>query len=64
MKVIPEINFNEEFNGDLNFDLEVDLHDFFKVNFVFLIEAPFFYICNRYSGKFYAQVRTQVIGQL
>ena len=42
MKVIREINFNEEFNGDLHFDLEVDLHDFFKVNFVFLNGNPFF----------------------
>ena len=29
--VISEVNFNEEFNGDLHFDLEVDLHGFSKV---------------------------------
>ena len=28
VKVIPEVNFNEEFNGDLHFNLEVDLHLF------------------------------------
>ena len=42
MKVIPKVNFNEEFNGDLYFDLEVDLHGFFKVNFVFLNGNPLF----------------------
>ena len=42
VKVIPGINFNEEFNGDLHFDLEVDLHGFFKGNFVFSTETPFF----------------------
>ena len=36
VKVIPEVNFNEEFNSDLHFDLEVDLHGFLKVNFVIL----------------------------
>ena len=35
VKVIPEVKFNEEFNGDLHFDLEVDLHGFLKVNFFF-----------------------------
>ena len=35
VKDIPKVNFNEEFNGDLHFDLEVELHGFFKVNFVF-----------------------------
>ena len=40
MKVIPEVNFNEEFNGDLHFDLEVDLHGFLKVNFIFLNGNP------------------------
>ena len=43
MKVIPGVNFNEEFNGDLHFDLEVDLHGFLKVNFVFLDINPLFY---------------------
>ena len=33
--IIPEINFNEAFNGDLHFNLEVDLQRSFKVNFVF-----------------------------
>ena len=43
VKVIPEVNFNEEFNGDLHFDLEVDLHSFLKVKFVFLKwKSPFF----------------------
>ena len=40
VKVIPEVNFNEEFNGDFHFDLEVYLHGFFKVNFVFLKWKP------------------------
>ena len=47
VKVIPEVNFNEEFNGDLHFDLEVDFHGFFRVNFGFLVGSPLFYICNR-----------------
>ena len=42
VKVIPEVNFNEEFNGDLHFDIEVDLHGFFNVNFVFLNRNPLF----------------------
>ena len=42
VKVIPELNFNEEYNGDLHFDLEVDLHGFLKVNFVFFNGNPFF----------------------
>ena len=42
MKVIPEVNFNEEFNGDLHFELEVNLHGFLKVNFVFLDGNSFF----------------------
>ena len=42
VKVSPKVNFNEEFNGDLHFDLEVDLHGFFIVNFVFSMETPFF----------------------
>ena len=42
MKVIPEVNFNEEFNGDLYFDPEVDLHGFLKVNFVSLNGNPLF----------------------
>ena len=45
LKVIPEGNFNEEFNGDLHFDLEVDLQGFFKVNFVFCKwKPPFLYL--------------------
>ena len=46
VKIIPEVNFNDEFNGDLHFDLEIDLHGLFKVNFVLLNENPLFYICN------------------
>ena len=42
VKVIPVVNFNEEFNGDLHFDLAVDLHVFLKVNFVFLNRNPLF----------------------
>ena len=42
VKVIPEVNFNEEFNGDLYFDFEVDIHGFFKVNFAFLNGNPLF----------------------
>ena len=42
VKVFPGVNFNEEFNSDLYFDLEVDLHGFLKVNFVFLNENPIF----------------------
>ena len=42
MKVIPEVNFNEEFSGDLHFDLEVDLRGFLKVNFIFLNGNPLF----------------------
>ena len=42
VKVIPEVNFNEELNGNLHFDLEVDLHGFLKVNFVFLNRNPLF----------------------
>ena len=41
--IIPEVNFNEEFNGDLHFDFEVDLHDFSKVNFVLLTGNPPFF---------------------
>ena len=47
VKVIPEVNFNEGFNGDLHYDLGVDLHGFLKVNFVLLNGNPLFYICNR-----------------
>ena len=40
---IPEIFINGEFNGDLHFEIEVDLHGFLKVKFVFLkMETPFF----------------------
>ena len=42
VKVIPEVNFIVEFNGDFHFDLEVDLHGFFKVKFVFLNGNPLF----------------------
>ena len=42
VKVIHEVNFNEEFNGDIHFDLEVDLHGFFKINFVFFTGNPLF----------------------
>ena len=43
VKVIPEVNFNEEFNGDLHFDLEADLHGFLKVKFVFFKWKPPFF---------------------
>ena len=42
VKVIPEVNFNEEFNGDLHFHLEVDLHGFLKVKLIFLNGNPLF----------------------
>ena len=64
VKVIPKVNFNEEFNGDLHFDLEVDLHGFFKVNFVFLNGNPLSSRLQPIERKYYVQVRTQVIGQL
>ena len=32
VKVISEVIFNEEFNGDLQFVLELDFQDYFKVN--------------------------------
>ena len=35
VSAIPEVFYNGEFNGDLHFDLEVDLHGFLKVKFVF-----------------------------
>ena len=42
VSAIPEVFFNEEFNGDLHFDLEVDLHGFLKVKFVFFNGNPLF----------------------
>ena len=42
VKVIPKVNFNDEFNGGLHFDIEVDLRGFFKVKFVFLRGNPLF----------------------
>ena len=47
VSAIPEVFFNGKFNGDLHFDLAVDIYGFFKVNFVFLNGNPLFYICNR-----------------
>ena len=65
VSVIPEVFFNGEFNGDLHFYHEVDLHGLLKVKFVFFkMETPFFHIYNRQREKYYVQVRTQVIGQL
>ena len=34
VKIISKVIFNEEFNGDLQFDVELNLQDHFKVNFV------------------------------
>ena len=42
VSAIPEVNFNEEFNDDLHFDLEVDLYGFLKVKFVFFKWKPTF----------------------
>ena len=43
VSAIPEVFFNGEFNDDIHFYFEVDLHGFFKVNFVFfLMETTFF----------------------
>ena len=35
VKVISEVIINEEFNGDLQFDLELDLQGHFKINLIF-----------------------------
>ena len=43
VSAIPEVFFNGEFNGDLHFDLEVDIHDFLKVKFVFFKWKPPFF---------------------
>jgi len=42
VKVILVVTFNEEFNGDLDFDLDDDLQGYFKVNFIFLNRNPLF----------------------
>ena len=42
VKVISEVILNEEFNGNLQIDLELDLQGHFKVNFVFLNGNPIF----------------------
>ena len=41
VKVFPGVIFDEEFNGDLEFDLEHDLQGHFKVKLIFLNRNPF-----------------------
>ena len=42
VSAIPEVFFNGEFYADLHFDLEVDLHGFLKVKFIFMNGNPLF----------------------
>jgi len=42
VKIILAVTFNEEFNGDLGFDLDDDLQGYSKVNFIFLNRNPLF----------------------
>ena len=51
VNAIPEVFFNGEFNSDLHFDLEVDLHGFLKVNFVYLNGNPLFSHLQSIEGK-------------
>ena len=41
VKVISEVIIDEECDGDLEFDLEHDLHGHFKVKIIFLNRNPF-----------------------
>jgi len=63
MKVRSSVIFNEEFNGDLGFDLRSLLQGHFKVNFFFQMKTYIFDTANRKSGKFYVQVCIKVQGR-
>jgi len=59
VKVVPEVNLNEESNSDLEFDLDNNLQGYLKINLIFWGETLFFH-----SGNWKSQIFLNLIMNL